>query len=163
MWCEKCKHETNNEICELCGDRTEPVVPTEIYWCKHCNIPVIKYKNDPAKEQCPLCGESTKYMVADLRPVFPEERLLLEIILDKPLAYIDSSVWASNNRYYIDGKSIMITSKHYKKYSADYIREKLNEYTDKNSYDSFDKYISLFVAANKNRLESVNINIYKSA
>ena len=30
MWCEKCKHETNNEICELCGDRTEPVVPTEI-------------------------------------------------------------------------------------------------------------------------------------
>ena len=155
MWCEKCKHETNNEICELCGDRTEPVVPTEIYWCKHCNIPVIKYKNDPAKEQCPLCGESTKYMVADLRPVFPEERLLLEIILDKPLAYIDSSVWASNNRYYIDGKSIMITSKHYKKYSADYIREKLNEYTDKNSYDSFDKYISLFVEANRNRLNEI--------
>ena len=91
MWCEKCKHETNNEICELCGDRTEPVVPTEIYWCKHCNIPVIKYKNEPAKEQCPLCGESTKYMVADLRPVFPEERLLLEIILDKPLAYIVSA------------------------------------------------------------------------
>ena len=102
MWCEKCNHETNNLICELCGDKTEPVVPTEGYWCESCNIPLVRYKNETAREQCPLCGAKTKYLVADLRPVFPEERLLLEILLEKPLAFIDSSVWASNNRYYVE-------------------------------------------------------------
>ena len=155
MWCEKCNHETNNSICELCNEKTQPVVPTDIYWCGQCKVPIIKYRNEASKEICPLCGGNTKYMVADLRPVFPEERLLLEILLDKPLAFIKSSVWANNNRYYIDGESMMVTSKHYKKYSADYIREKLDEYTDKNSYDSFDKYISLFVEANRNRLNEI--------
>lgn len=155
MWCEKCNHETNNSICELCNSKTDLVVPTDIYWCGQCKVPIIKYRNEATKEICPLCAGKTKYMVADLRPVFPEERLLLEILLDKPLAFVKSSVWANNNRYYIDGESMMVTSKHYKKYSADYIREKLDEYTDKNSYDSFDKYISLFVEANRNRLNEI--------
>ena len=30
MWCNSCNHETNNEICELCNEKTEPVVPAEI-------------------------------------------------------------------------------------------------------------------------------------
>lgn len=155
MWCEKCKHETNNGICELCGDNTEPVVPVEVYWCRHCNIPIIKYENDLTKAQCSLCNNKTKYIAKDLRPVFPEERLLLELLLDKPLAFINSSVWANNNRYYIDGKSMTITSKHYKKYSEEYIHKMLDEYTVKNSYDSFDKYIALFVDANRNRLNEI--------
>ena len=155
MWCNNCNHETNNEICELCNEKTEPVVPAEIYWCKHCNIPTIKYKNDPSKEFCPLCGDITSYMAADIRPVFPEERLMLEILLEKPLAFINSSVWASNNRYYIDGKSTVITSKYYKKFSVDHIKNMLDEYKEKNSYKSFDKYISLFVNANKNRLNEI--------
>ena len=99
MWCEKCNHETNNSICELCNSKTDPVVPTDIYWCGQCKVPIIKHRNEASKEICPLCAGKTKYMVADLRPVFPEERLLLEILLDKPLAFIKSSVWANNNRY----------------------------------------------------------------
>lgn len=47
-----------------------------------------------------------KYMSSDIWPVFPEERLLLEILLDrKPNEYIEKSVWAVNSRYYINGKS----------------------------------------------------------
>lgn len=53
-----------------------------------------------------------KYLYADIRPVFPEERLLLELLLDKePNEFIKKSVWASNSRYYIDGKRISISSK----------------------------------------------------
>ena len=78
-------------------------------------------------------------MAVDIRPVFPEERLLFEILLDKPLQFLDKSVWASNNRYYVDGEPIVVNSSLYKKHSIDYInvnyskkeqtmRERLSEY-----------------------------------
>ena len=48
-------------------------------------------------------------MASDLRPVFPEERLLLEILLgSKPHEYINKSVWVANSRYYIDGKAKLL-------------------------------------------------------
>ena len=48
-----------------------------------------------------------KYLTTDIRPVFPEERLLMEVLLGKePNEYLEKSVWAINSRYYIDGKSI---------------------------------------------------------
>lgn len=46
MWCKKCEHETNNEYCELCNSKTEPVIPTEVFWCKHCKTPVIVAVNE---------------------------------------------------------------------------------------------------------------------
>ena len=143
FFCKKCNMSSETSECCRCGGRTH--MTSRIYWCKHCNIPTIKYKNDPSKEFCPLCGGVTSYMAADIRPVFPEERLMLEILLEKPLAFINNSVWASNNRYYIDGKSTVITSKYYKKFSVHHIKNMLDEYKEKNSYKSFDKYISLFV------------------
>ena len=89
-------------------DRPEKVedIPYELYWCPHCKVPLIKAVNSVDKEYCPLCGNNTEYMAQDIRPVFPEERLLLEILLDKPLAFIEKNVWASNNRYYIDGEEL---------------------------------------------------------
>ena len=84
----------------------------EIYWCDHCRIPIIQTASQADKGTCPLCKSETKYMSTDLRPVFPEERLLVEFLLKKgPCQYVENSVWASNNRYYIDGKSISISSK----------------------------------------------------
>ena len=99
---------------QLCGVKNVSmkqkmkVVPTEIYWCKSCNIPVIRYKNDISKDICPLCNGKANYLSTDLRPVFPEERLLFELMLDKSLQYLDSSVWADNSRYYINGKFCQI-------------------------------------------------------
>lgn len=155
MWCKKCQHETENEICEVCGDATDPVVPTEVYWCKHCNIPIVRYKNDISKEVCPLCNKKSSYLATDLRPVFPEERLLLELMLDKPLQYLESSVWANNSRYYIDGKSISITAKMYSSHHAGYFITKLNDYKEQNTYDFFNKYIALFIQANSFRFHEI--------
>ena len=70
---------------------------TEIYWCGACQTPIVNYTDDADKGFCPLCNGKTKYFVVDIRPVFPEERLLLEILIDKPLAFIDKTVWYNEN------------------------------------------------------------------
>lgn len=131
---------------------TEPDIPLEIYWCKDCNAPIIKYANDIDKDVCPSCNAAISYLCADLRPVFPEERLLFEIIQGKPFAYLNSSVWAANNRMYIDGKPLVITKKFYSKMLASEIREQLELYKEQNSYDYFNEHIKKFVDLNKSRL-----------
>ena len=155
MWCKECRRETKLDICEFCGESTEKDIPVEVYRCDGCNVPILRKANDIDRCSCPLCSGEASYMASDLRPVFPDERLLIEIILDKPLEFISRSVWANTNRYYIDGKPIAITSKHYKKYSADYLREMLEKYKPQNSYDFFEKNVALFVKANRTRLNYI--------
>ena len=117
MWRKICLRETNGDECALGHEKikTENETPLEVYWCENCKSPIIKCASDIDRNVCPMCKLTTSYLCADLRPVFPEERLLLEILQGKPLAYLNDSVWASNNRYYINGKSIAITTKFYKK------------------------------------------------
>ncbi|MCL2814942.1 MAG: phosphoadenosine phosphosulfate reductase family protein [Oscillospiraceae bacterium] len=155
MWCKKCYRETAKEKCELCGEKTEREIPLEIYWCSLCKIPIIKYANSIDCDFCPACDGLIEYLCADLRPVFPEERLLFEIIHKRPLAHIEQSVWASDNRYYIDGKPIVIGSSFYKKLAPDVIREQLEKYAPKNSYSAFDVMIEQFVKANKTRFDEI--------
>ena len=137
MWCKDCHRETVKEKCELCGKNTETDIPLEVYWCDDCKVPIIKYVNAPDRNLCSLCNGNIVYMCTDLRPVFPEERLLFEIVQGKPLSYIDKSVWASDNRYYIDGKTISVTQKFYKKLKPEVIRKQLDEYSTKNNYSTF--------------------------
>ncbi len=153
MWCKKCKRETDEAVCSICGTKTEEDIPYEIYWCDDCGIPLIKAVNEIHRDVCPRCGHNTSYMCADLRPVFPEERLLVEILSGTPLAYVNNSVWASNNRYYIDGKPITVTTAWYKKYEPSFIREQLKKYRDQNDYAFFNEIIEKFVKANQGRLD----------
>jgi phosphoadenosine phosphosulfate reductase len=155
LWCKTCSRETNNEKCEYCDNITEHDIPLEVFWCKECNAPIIKYANDIDKDLCPLCSAATSYLCADLRPVFPEERLLFEIIQGKPLAYINSSVWAANNRIYIDGKPFIITKKFYSKLTPEEIREQLEKYKEQNSYSNFNDNIERFIEINKSRLNYI--------
>lgn len=77
MWCKNCNLETNEAICPVCGLETSEDLPVEIYWCNDCRIPVIHVSTAADKGICPVCHGKTRYLTADLRPVFPEERLLL--------------------------------------------------------------------------------------
>ncbi|KSV17374.1 phosphoadenosine phosphosulfate reductase [Dehalococcoides mccartyi] len=153
MWCKVCSRETELETCELCGNRAEDQIPYEVYWCKKCSVPVIKTVNSIDKDVCPVCGSTITYLCADLRPVFPEERLLFEIITQKPFAYINNSVWASNNRYYIDGKPTIIGTSAYKKSNPVDIRRMLNELSSQNNYDGFTRNIEHFVSVNTAHLD----------
>ena len=105
MWCTNCNKTTYSETCEVCGSKTQQETPIEVYWCDSCRVPIIREVSDSHPLTCPCCGDKLKYLAKDLRPVFPEERLLLELIEGKPLSYKSASVWAADSRYYIDGKS----------------------------------------------------------
>lgn len=153
MWCNKCNIETNDSVCPLCGSKTVEDLPVEIFWCERCKTPIIQTSTQANKGTCPICKGKTKYMSADLRPVFPEERLLLELLLQKkPHEYIEESVWASNNRYYVNGKSIAIPNGLYNAVDTDEIINLLNKNKYKNSYEHFDKHMATFVMANQDRL-----------
>lgn len=160
MWCEKCYLETEYNYCPECHSETVPIPEGGVYWCKQCKIPVMKEPRKHGEEQvdmvCPLCGSSLEYLTSDLRPVFPEERLLMELLLNKPpLTYSSSSVWASNNRYYIDGKSVTISNKHFQNANTDRLGELLEQYRESNSYEAFNCYVDLFVRANAYRLNYI--------
>ena len=153
MWCKNCNIETNDDKCPICGEVTVEDIPAEVYWCGECKTPIIQAVNQADKGICPICGKQTKYMAADLRPVFPEERLLLELLLGKkPHEFIDKSVWAANSRYYIEGKSVPISSKTFQLADATELINQIYMYKDENSYEIFNKHISDFVFANKGRL-----------
>lgn len=153
MWCKNCNIETNEENCPVCGSVTIEDLPTKIYWCKNCKTPVIQTINQPDKGICSICGKKTKYLSSDIRPVFPEERLLIECLLDKePNEYVQDSVWASNNRYYINGKSISIPAKLFATADTDALVTKIGQFSRDNTYEYFDKHIANFVEANKMRL-----------
>lgn len=153
MWCNKCNIETNDSVCPLCGSKTVEDLPVEIFWCERCKTPIIQTSTQADRGTCPICKGKTKYMSADLRPVFPEERLLLELLLQKkPHEYIEESVWASNNRYYVNGKSIAIPNGLYNAVDTDAIINLLNKNKYKNSYGHFDKHMATFVMANQDRL-----------
>lgn len=153
MWCKNCNKEAFSNICDICGSITEQDIPIEIYWCSDCKVPIIKLANAIDKTVCPVCGSKITYLCVDLRPVFPEERLLYEILTSNPLKHINQSVWASDNRYYIDGKSKMLPISIFGKADIDDVITKLDNYRNKNSYNSFDEQITRFVLANKERLE----------
>ena len=85
--------------------------------------------------------------------MFPEERLLLELLLDKkPNEFAGKSVWASNSRYYIDGKSVALSASTFQTADTDMLAEKLSQYSSDNSYEYFNEIIDRFVLANKDRL-----------
>ena len=98
--CRNCDNlECNTSVCPICGSRTD-ITTSEIYWCDNCNVP-------SSKSICDCCHNECHYIAPDLRPVFPEERLLMEIILNEPMKYSESSVWAiGGGSYIIDGKKV---------------------------------------------------------
>lgn len=147
--CEKCNIECETSICPICGERT--IGKSKIFWCEICNIPIYH-------EKCSCCGSHGKYISTDIRPVFPEERLLLEILIDEPFKFSKNSVWnAQGNRYVIDGKKLNLTVKDLMKKPAKSVIKDLEKYEQENkdTYLEFNKYIEKFINANKERYNNI--------
>jgi phosphoadenosine phosphosulfate reductase len=124
----------------------------DIFWCSKCKVPIIHQNNSLSKQTCPSCNSLIKYISSDIRPVFPEERLLAEILLGIPFEWCKKSVWASNNRYYVDGKSVSFGLKKYRDASLKNVRDALAHYQPQNTYVTFNEQIARFVDANSQRL-----------
>ena len=153
MWCKKCNIETTEKMCPVCGAATVEDIPSEVFWCDSCSTPVLQEVTQAVKGICPLCGNKMRYISTDLRPVFPEERLLLEIMLGKrPNEYISEPVWAINNRYYVNGKAIILPNSFFENADAQTISNELKLYAKENTYEHFNRYIETFICANERRL-----------
>ena len=142
---------TNNRcetsICPSCGGRSDAI--SEIFWCPECQVPIYE-------KTCPVCGQEGKKLTSDVRPVFPEERLLLEIILEKPLAFEKDSVWNGNgNNYFVNGKKIKFSVKDLKNKDADAIRKQYEELKAQNTYQYFEKQMERFILCNKERYNRI--------
>lgn len=152
--CRKCDGlicETS--ICPVCNERTY-INKSEIFYCDNCNIPLFD-------KVCPICNSEARYFGTDVRPVFAEERLLLECILDKPFAFVEKSVWnTSGNNYYVNGEKIKFVIKDaVNEKEADKIRTKIEQNKEENKIyeDNFlkQKYIINFIKANRIRYNSI--------
>ena len=152
--CKKC----NDLICEtstcpICKNRAE-LLESAVYWCSHCNAPSYHSK-------CEQCGSVCEYIGTDIRPVFPEERLLLEILLDEPFSFAGKAVWnVGSNHYIVNGKRKTISYKDIREKSdVQNIILKLKQYEQQNeSYiNSFyeSETIINFVKINKAHLNMI--------
>lgn len=151
--CKNCNDlECETSVCPVCNERTQ-VKKTEIYWCDNCNIPLHN-------KICSGCGNEAKYIGGDIRPVFAEERLLLECIRKNPFEFAGKSIWnTSGNNYIVDGKRLKFSVK--ESIGIDYksIKQKINENKEKNKRYEEDflkqEYIRKFIDANKIRLNYI--------
>lgn len=161
MWCRKCNIETKEPICPVCGTETVEDLPVEIYWCKSCRVPIIQTMKQSDLGICPVCGRRTRYISSDLRPVFPEERFLMEVLMGvEPNTYAQSAVWAENNRYYIDGKAVPLPMSLFQSADTDAIGEAVRKNQALNDHSFFEENIRLFAKANADRLNYLESEAY---
>ena len=149
--CNNLKCDTS--VCPVCNERTY-ISESIVYYCNNCRIPLYD-------ETCSICGEKAHYLGTDIRPVFPEERLLLEVILDKPFDFAGKSIWCtSGSNYYVDGKKVKLSLKETAlKANADNIRNEIIKHSEKNKkyVDNYynEEYIKKFIIANRIRLNNI--------
>ena len=154
MYCVKCDRVTDGPVCPVCGRKTIDEVPHAAYWCDGCRAPVI-HACGAEDVRCPLCGARARYLVADLRPVFPEERLLFECMTGEPFRFAGDSVWACNSKYFVNGEPMVITEQMYLDADADEVRRKVEAAAPDNPHEAFDQFASRFVEANRAHLSEI--------
>lgn len=146
--CPKCRVPMDGEKCikPNCGSVTE--IASTIYWCKDCNVPIFD-------KVCLVCGKEGTYIATDMRPVFPEENVLISLILDDdPVKYQKSSVWFGSGVYIVDGKKIKLPVAKINKLPLEEVRvlkEKYESFVDSIDYQFFNKYVERFIKANADR------------
>lgn len=147
-----------------------PKDTTTIYWCKKHNIPLFEKICSCCEQEG--CNENQiEYIGTDIRPVFPEEQLLIGAILDssKPLDLLDKSVWHNGSTYVIDGEKVKVSIDTLNKLPLDEVKKLkdiIEQYITANAdengedafvssvdYSHFNDVIKRFVQANSDRFK----------
>ena len=122
----------------------------KVFWCNDCRIPII----DNLK--C-VCGNKTRYMATDIRPVFPEEKHLLYKITGEKI-YINSHVWyAKGYNYFVNGNSIRIPlTQLVTRAQSSAIQEYINNQDLEEDYKFFNDNIERFIKINNKHLNDID-------
>lgn len=151
--CEHCDNlECSTSVCPVCGQRTK-LIENAIFYCPKCNVPVFDRECEECKAECYRVG-------SDIRPVFAQERLLLEVLLNKPFYFVNKSLWCcGGSNYLLDGKKLKISFNELKKIDPSYVISKLKEFENKNQqyvdHDLDNEIIKKFISCNKCRLSEI--------
>ena len=146
--CPKCRIPMNGEKCikPNCGCATK--ISSTIYWWVDCNIPIFE-------KFCPTFGKQGKYIATDMRPVFPEENVLISLLMeDDPNMHLKDSVWFGSGMYIINGKRVRLSISKINKLSIEEIKmlkEKYDAFVEKIDYTFFNEYVKKYIAANADR------------
>lgn len=162
--CRRCGDlECETSVCPLCSARTE-IKESKVFYCSHCNAPSFY-------ETCPICGSSCGYVGTDLRPVFPEEKRLIEILLGEPDKFANLAVWnVGSNRYIIEGDKKIFSFTEFRMNNDPIeiikkISEGASKSISKDRFFSVSDTIQNFIKINKCRLNEITneaINYIKS-
>lgn len=152
--CPKCKIPMQGDRCVKPSCREKTIMSTTLYWCEDCNIPLFE-------SSCSLCGADARYVSTDLRPVFPEESLLLAIILEKEDVHCfeKTSIWYGGNSYIVDGEKVKLSISQINKWNMNRIGQIRNIYysNDKDiDYTFFNTNIDNFLKANVDHYNLIN-------
>lgn len=135
-------------VCKATGKNTHQYVEVNsvIYWCEQCRIPL--YANT-----CQICNSKGREIGKDIRPVFPEEKLLLELLWEKPIGSLTKhSVWnTSGSGYIIDGKSEKLVIGNLRSLDIEELRQDYEQYLPNIQYNEFNQMMDCFVRANEKR------------
>lgn len=139
-------------VCPVCGNRAE-LVKSEIFYCEHCGVPIFE-------ETCHECGNKGIKIGTDVRPVFAQERLLLEVLLNAPFRYKNSSIWCVGaNNYVIDGQKVKMPFADFRKQEPENIISELEKYKEENekyiNNDFSNKFIKNFIKCNAYHLNII--------
>ncbi len=148
-----------------------PKQSVTIYWCNKHNIPLFNDKCDCCINDGDGTGADVKYIGTDIRPVFPEEQVLLAILDGKDDEYyLDKSVWHNGACYIVNGEKVKLSIELINNYSLDVIKgikERLEKYiiTAEDEaeeafeslldYSNFNTIMELFVKANQDRFHFI--------
>ena len=120
--------------------------------------PIIRDPKTEYPNCCPLCGSKILYLSSDLRPVFPEERMLIEVLLGESLNFSENAVWACDSRYYFNGKSKPISLSRYEEANTQAIATQLanTKNSSPQTSQAFNDSIDRFIKANRERLNKLS-------
>ena len=133
-----------------CNEKLEDA--SALFWCDVCRVPSYY-------SVCSKCHKSLEYLCTDIRPVFPEEKLLYAIMKKKdPSFYQKTSMWCTANTYIIDGKKEKIPVTEFNRLSLAEIKKIKDQYEQNKqliNYDFFNKTIKQFCENNRARYEEI--------
>lgn len=124
-----------------------------VYYCEHCNCPTFS-------DECEICHSKCTKIGSDIRPVFAQERLLLEVLEGEPFKYAKSSMWCTgSSNYVIDGKKKRFSYQELRKKDPEKIIKTLDSLHEKNQIyvdsDFDNEHIKSFVLANQSHLNLI--------
>lgn len=135
--------------CSKEGCKANLISSVTIYYCKECNVPSFE-------KICSCCGNEGKYIASDIRPVFPEEKLLVAIAsgMETPFDLDNKPVWCSNSGYFIDGERFDLSIGELNRLPLDEIKkfkDKYDEFIELIDESYFDEMVTRFIKVNQNR------------